>query len=262
MDRFTHLFGDLGADIETLCVIKKIALRQSIRMKKQIIIILIFLVSISCFGQIKYVTEDNEHIFWQPSIKLKYNDFIGDTTKELMDLCRKYNLTAISYADIWSILDVPKKKKDRKKKLEKVYFAPCFCKTASFAISKDTMQIAIQAVYFDICELAARWARRRLQNLQDSLKGYGILYIMYSSVEGEMEEQKTKMFMAYTKEVIYDKKPGAFESWRKFYDEMLEKTKQWATKPEECYRFITTKPIEPGYEKSPMIVGDLRKKNN
>ena len=82
-----------------------------------------------------------------------------------MSMFKKYSMTASASVGIWSILDVPKKKKDRGKKLEKVYFAPAFSKTGSAAISNDTMQIAIQAIYFDICEFAARLARKELKTL-------------------------------------------------------------------------------------------------
>ena len=40
----------------------------------------------------------------------------------------------------------------------------------------------------------------------------------------------------------------------------LEKTKEFATKPEDCYRFIIKKPIEKGYKEAENIVGDLRSK--
>lgn len=226
-------------------------------MKTTFVLTLILFVGPTCFGQTTFITEDSTHIFWQPTVKLSYNDFKGDTTVKLMDFFRKYNLTASASVGVWSILDVPKKKKDRGKKLEKVYFAPAFDKKGSVAISTDTMQIAIQAIYFDICELTARLARKQLKALQDTMKGYGTLYIMYSTITKDMEEKRQKMNVSFTKEVIVEKKEGAYESWRKFYDEMLEKTKEWTTTPEECYRLLTGKPIEPDYEKSPTVAGAM-----
>jgi len=223
-------------------------------MRVQFIFTLILFLSLCSYGQEPQPTENSTHIFWQPSVKLISVDFKGDTTAQIMDLCRKYNFSASASFVICSILDVPKKKKDRGKKLEKVYFAPAFCKAESFTLTQDTLQVAMQALFFDICELSARWARKNLQQLQDSLKGYGTLYIMFTTVEEEMQEMKKGMYASYFKEVFIDKNPGAYESWRKFYNEMLEETKAWATKPEECYRFISGKPVEPGYEMSPTVM--------
>jgi hypothetical protein len=227
-------------------------------MKHTFTLILILFTRLTCFGQTTFITEDSAHIFWQPSAKLSYKDFKGTPSVRVMNMFRKYNMNASASVGIWSVLDVPKRKKDRGKKLEKVYFAPAFDKRGSSAISPDTMQIAIQAVYFDICEFASRLARRDYKALQDTMKGYGTLYIMFSTIEKDMQEEYDKMIGTYTKEVIVDNRPGAYESWRKFYDEMLEKTKEWATKPEECYRLLTGKPIDPDYEKSPKIVGAIK----
>jgi hypothetical protein len=209
------------------------------------------------FGQINYTTEDSTHIIWQPGMNLSFEDFQGIPSEKEMDMFRKYNLTASAAIGIWSVLNVPKKKRDRGKKREKVYFAPAFSKVGSSAISPDSMQIAIQEVYFDIAELSARWARRELQSMQYKMNGYGTLYIMYTTVEKDMQDKYRQMIGVYTKEVIVEKKPGAYESWSAFYDEMLEETKEWATTPEECHRQLTGKPTEPGYEKSPTVAGPI-----
>jgi hypothetical protein len=51
-----------------------------------------------------------------------------------------------------------------------------------------------------------------------------------------------------------------YANWRKTINEMLEKTKDYATKPEDCYRFVLGKPIEKGYKQAETIMGDLRRK--
>ena len=65
---------------------------------------------------------------------------------------KRVGLQAVVYVGLKSILDVPKKKKDRGNKLEKVYIAPAFDMTASYALTYDTGQIAMQQLYFDIAE--------------------------------------------------------------------------------------------------------------
>jgi hypothetical protein len=226
-------------------------------MKIQLIFTLLLLVQLSSFGQINYITEDTTHIIWQPSVKLAYTDFKGTPSEKEMNMFNKYDMTASAAIGIWSVLDVPKRKRDRGKKLEKVYFAPAFSKYGSVVISPDSLQIAIQIVYFDIAELAARWARRELRTFQDKMKGYGTLFLMYSTIEKDMQEKYNQMIGAYTKDVFVDKKPDAYEIWRKFYDEMLEETKEWATTPQECQRLLIGKPMEPDYEKSPTIAGPM-----
>jgi len=92
-------------------------------------------------------------------------------------LMAKYEFSASASVGIWSILDMPEKKKDRYKKFEKVYFAPAFERTTSYTKTDDTLQIAMQNTYLDICEIWARWARKQLSNIQDSTKATGISWI-------------------------------------------------------------------------------------
>lgn len=227
-------------------------------MLKLTITFILLIVSLSSFAQVNYPTQDNAHIFWQPGITLTYNDFRGDTVGgKYTERYKEIGLQAQSYIGIWSILDVPKKKKDRGRKLEKVYIAPAFDKTASYVITNDTIQMAIQQVYFDIAETWARWARQQLSKYQDSMKGYGVSLIMYSTVIKDTKAGHEQMNSAYTKDVIVDKKQGAFEKWRKLVNDQLNETNLWATKPEDCYRFITRKAIDKDYEESPVVVGAL-----
>jgi len=211
-----------------------------------------------CFAQSNYPTRDSVHIFWQPNVTLTYGNFKGDTTGgKYKDSYKRVGLQAMAYTGIWSILDVPKKKNDRGKKLEKVYIAPAFDMTASYALTNDTMQIAMQQLYFDIAETWARWARQRLNMYQDTMKGYGVLYNMYSTVLKDAKAGQQQMNDAYTKEVIIDKKPGAFDKWKQTVHDQLYQTSSWATKPEDCYRFIINKPIDAEYEQSPTVLGAL-----
>lgn len=227
-------------------------------MIKLTITFILLIVSLNSFAQVNYPTQDSAYIFWQPGITLTYNDFRGDTVGgKYTEWYKKVGLQSEAYIGIWSILDVPKKKKDRGRKLEKVYIAPAFDKAASYAITNDTTQIAIQQVYFDIAETWARWARQQLSRYQDSMKGYGVSLIMYSTVIKDTKAGQQQMNSAYAEDVIISKKQGAFEKWRKLIDNQLNETNLWATKPEDCYRFITRKAIDKEYEESPVVVGVL-----
>jgi hypothetical protein len=132
--------------------------------------------------------------------------------------------------------------------------------TASYTLTRDTMQIAMQQLYFDIAETWARWARQQLTMYQDTMKGHGALYIMYSTVLKEAKAGQQQMNDAYTKDVIIDKKPGAFDKWKKIVDDKLHETSSWSTKPEDCYRFIVNQPIDANYEQSPTVLGALSDK--
>ena len=219
-------------------------------------VITFLLISQYCLGQNDYPTSNETHIFWQPDIKITKNDYQGKPTIRGDEIMDEYGITSSASVGI----DIPKKKKDRYRKFEKVYFAPAFEKTTSYIRTDDSLQIEMQNLYFDICEVWARWARKELQSLQDKMQGTGTLSIFYLTIEEDMQESRISTFRAYFKDVFIDKIDGAFEKWKKEIDETLEKTKIWATKPEECYRLMTRKPIEKDYIMAPNLVGSLNSK--
>jgi hypothetical protein len=225
-----------------------------------LIFITAFCIKTISYGQVTLPTRDSLHTFWQPDLKLTHLDYKGTGTKEVIEIMDKYDFNAAASVGIWSILDTPKKKADRYRKFEKVYFAPAFEFLTSYTRTTDSLEIEKQNIYLDICELAARWARKTLKSIQDSTKATGTLTIMYMTIKEEMHEKRIEMYRSYFKDVFVEKKPGAFEEWRIFYDSLLIETKQWATTSEECYRLMTQKPIEKGYIEAPTVVGSLRRK--
>jgi hypothetical protein len=214
------------------------------------------LIETFCNGQI-YPTRDSIHIFWQPGLKITFNDYKGSPTAQTQEIMDKYDISVMASVGIWSVLDTPKKKRDRYRKFEKVYFAPAFERTTSYARTNDSIQIAIQNTYLDICEIWARWARQQLQSWQDTTKATGTLTIMYMTVKQEMNENRLKMYGGYFKDVIAEKKEGAFKEWRNLIEKWLDDTEQWAAKPEECYRLMTQQPIEEGYILAPTVLGPM-----
>jgi len=213
--------------------------------------------TLTCIGQTNYPTRDSIHIFWQPNLKITYSDYKGKTKPKVLEMMQKYQFSASASVGIWSILDIPKKKKDRYKKFEKVYFAPAFERTTSSALSNDTLQIEMQNIYLDICEVWARWARKELKILQDTTKATGTLTIFYLTVVQNMNNHKLEMYSDIFKDVFIDKNVGAFAKWRADINKRLEDTKQWATTPEECYRLMTNRPIEEGYIPAPKLLGPM-----
>lgn len=226
-------------------------------MKRLFTITMLCLIEAVSFGQTNYPTQDSVHIFWQPDVKLTSKDYQGQPTNNVEELMNKYNFSASASVGIWSILDIPKKKKDRLKKFEKVYFAPAFEKTTSFTKSDDSLQIVMQNLYFDICEVWARWARKELKSYQDTMKATGTLSIFYMTVKQKMNDNRLTMYRMYFKDVFIDKKEGAFAKWRQEIDKELADLNQWATAPEECYRLMLQRPIDDEYIQAPKVVGTL-----
>ncbi|OAQ43534.1 hypothetical protein A5893_17105 [Pedobacter psychrophilus] len=228
-------------------------------MKATSLTILIFL-SINVFGQKSFPTQNSTHIFWQPEVRLTIDEYQGKPIPEIDKLMDKYGFSASASVGIWSVIDIPKKKSQRNKLFEKVYFAPAFEKTTSYYTSKDTLQIEMQNYYFDICEIWARWARKELKSYQDSTKSIGIISIFYMTVKNEMNENRIAMFKEYFKQVFIEKKDGAFIKWRSIMEKNLNETKLWATTPEDCYRLMTQLPIDDNYIMAPNVVGPLTNK--
>ena len=219
----------------------------------------------TCFGQNNYPTRDSIHIFWQPNLKITYNDYKCDTTKERIKDMKQYGYYASASIGIWSVLDIPKKKKDRYKKFEKVYFAPAFERTTSAAIKNDSLQIAMQNILLDINEICARWARRELNSWKERTNATGAISLRYLCVKKQMIKKSEKMRNGFIKQAFIQKKDSAFLKWRLTIDSILNETSKWATTPEECYRLMTGKPIEKDYIMAPSLIdmcADKKKEEN
>jgi hypothetical protein len=210
-------------------------------------------------GQEKILTETKTHIFWQPDLVLTEKDFQGDGTKnqKYVRYCEELDLCVVASTGVFSILDIPKRKRKRGELIEKAYFAPAFERATSYILKQDSMGIAKQKIVFDIYEASARLARQQLQQLQDSIGGYGIISIMFKSVEARAIEMRNSLVDSYTKDLYIDKKPDAYKKWRKIVDQLLYDSKEFATKPEDCYRFVKNEPLDKNYMKAETVIGNL-----
>jgi hypothetical protein len=82
---------------------------------------------------------------------------------------------------------------------------------------------------------------------------------MFKSVEARAIEMRTSLVDSYTKDVYIDKKVGAFEIWRERVDKLLAESNEFATKPEDCFRFVKNEPIDENYEMAKTVMGNLNK---
>jgi hypothetical protein len=197
-----------------------------------------------------FVTENQQFKGWTKETKIVYADFKGKTTEQIRRLQKEAGLQATAQVGIRATLDVPKKKKDRGRLLEKVYAAPFFFKTTSITLTRDEGELDKQRIYFDMAEVYTRMARREFEHIADSAKTYGTIWIMYQDVMSYFCLEFKKMADAYTYEALVEKKAESFQKWRDLVNEGLRETAQYATTKIDCHRLLTDKPVDPAYEES------------
>jgi hypothetical protein len=118
-----------------LFVVRHLKTQQNDDIMRIFVVILLGFLVKHLIAQTYYKTENDSFLYWQPNVKIKYNDYKGDTTAAGMDLCRKYKIHNIGVVNIQYILDIPKKESKRGKLLEKAYIAPVFCKHGVVPVS-------------------------------------------------------------------------------------------------------------------------------
>lgn len=194
---------------------------------------------------------------WQPRQPVLSTDFQAAPSAKLRELEQKAGLRTDTRVSLSSVLDVPAKRRDRGPKLEQAYFAAIWLKDQSATLTTDTAELAKERLLFDLAELAARQARRNLQELQDSTHAYGTVYIYYVPVANRACAWYHQQVDAYTRARYLEKQPDAHASWRRRIDEALQESAAWATPPQAAQRLLTGQPVEPGYIKSPTVLGQL-----
>jgi len=203
-------------------------------------------------------TESENDLYWQPDRKINFSDYQSKSDTSCVKYYEKYGIKMSSSIGFRWVVDIPKKWKG---KIDKGYLVPVFCKNCSCILSEDSLGLKTAQLLFDITEICARNARRELDNFQKSGNIDNPNEMFFISVKNKWEEEKTLFCGSAIREILLEKQEGAYEKWRQTTDEILEKTKEYATKPEDCYRIIVGKPIEKGYKIAKNIVGDMRSKN-
>jgi len=227
-------------------------------MTRNLLLTLVALISATAAGQ-TVKTEDPNLKGWTKDAKIVYADFKGKPTEQFKRLHKEAGLQASAQVGLKSILDVPKRKRDRGRLLEKVYVAPFFIKSASVTMTKEESELDKQRLYFDMAEVHARMMRRDIEHIQDSTKAYGTMWILYSSIKDYYCTELGKMFDDYTYEVFVEKKEGAFEKWRELIDKGLNELDKYATKKEDCHRLLTGLPIDREYEQAEKVLDTFMK---
>lgn len=226
--------------------------------------ILVFLLFTSNIRAQSY-NESNSHIFWDEKRILLPSDFLGDGSSEPQSrfFCDSLNICCLASLNIYTALDIPENEKDRGILFEHAYYVPIFDKTTSYIVNnqdpiKINMDIKKQQLVFDIYELSARLARKRMDDFIKSNNGekiYGLIAIMFNTIREEAEQNREKLINSYTEDIYITKKSNAYITWRKIIDEELETLKDYATTTIDRQRAFTKKPINQNYiiDENPII---------
>ena len=210
------------------------------------------------------LTETNTHIFWQEDRKLTIYDFQGEPGPIDIKYCKENGACVGACLGLFLKVDIPKNY--RKSKLEKVYLAPAFEKTCSFVVS-DSNDIRDGQLLFDVAEISSRIARKLLKEYHnymaiesDTMNFYlikenpdtilitGVGTSLAWHVKDSAWTFYEEMSKSYLSNMYSSSESEGFEAWRILVDEYLENLSMYATKPEDCYRMVKTKPIERNYK--------------
>jgi hypothetical protein len=196
--------------------------------------------------------------YWQPNLRITAADFKQDTNERIPQQYRTKSPIS-SAVTIHRYLDIPKKKKNRGKMLEKAYFVPSWSPSESYTFTTDSLEIAQQQLYFEIAEMLCRLARRDIDSLQKKSQAYGLLYFTYVDIANHYCAKFAEFHREYTYAVIVQKEAGAFEKWCAITRQELKNLEQYATQPSDNQRVSTQKPVDEYYILSPTLYGELKK---
>ena len=225
---------------------------------KTIIFLVLCAVSINTNAQSPvYLTENEKNVYWQPNTKINFSHYQAQSDTSCVKYYNKYGFQMSSTIDIRGIVDVPNKKR----KFDKFYLVPVFCKNCSCILSEDSLGLKVDRLLFDIAELCTRNARKELLELRSEMKADNTYTMFLTSVKNSWDEKMRSFWGSAIREILIEKKDAAYMEWRQMIDDLLLQTEPYATQPEDCYRFVLGKPIEKGYKMAKFIAGDLRNKN-
>ena len=177
-------------------------------------------------------------------------------TKSLR-LSQQLGIGTISVMELLRVVDVPKRKRDRKTRPEVIYIAPAFCRKCSSVLWNDPVGVMHDQWLFDATEMAARVARADMDSLRILFNADNTGLMWLETVVKKADEFRWRMYNTYFKEVVLTHSDSAYVSWRSVMDEMLSKTGGRATRIVDCQRFVLNEPLIEGYTKPKYRSGDL-----
>jgi hypothetical protein len=224
---------------------------------KILLIAVLSTLSIILKAQTIYFTEDDKSIYWQPNTRIDFSDYQSKSDSDCVKYNNKYGFLTSASIGFRGIVDIPK----RKGKFDKFYLAPVFCKDCSCLLTQDSLSLKTDQLMFDMAEACARGARKELIERQTRMKSDNTYAMFFTTISNSWEDRLRSYFGTIIREVLYEKKDSAYFKWRQTVNKLLEQSESFATKPEDCYRFILNKPLEKNYKMAERIMGDLRNKS-
>ena len=224
---------------------------------------LLVLLTVSAQQQSVYRTETEKHIVWQPGVKLTF-DMFQNTQPSASDtaMMHRDNRQSLPYLGFWDVLDVPKKK-SWKDLHEQAYFCAAFSKFQSFVVVRDSFDLAVAQMQWDIMELGTRMSRMFLDSQQTNAEESlgcpvtGVVYTFYSTAAAKGRDFYGSLSKALLDNVLVPRDQEKLVEYRRFVDEMLASTAKFATRPEEAWRLLSEKPTQPGLKRAKKVVGPL-----
>lgn len=223
---------------------------------KTILITILLLLTTKFFCQSNQRVEDSIHIYWQPKMEIKKEDFKFDGTKEKNAelYCQKLKLCTSAATNINIIIDVPID--STSKEFEKIYIVPLMEKTKSYMFGDDKNGILYQKIVFDIEEWTARYTRQQLEKtFTEFSKHPGSISTWYKIVLNDARKKKTELIDQYTMDLFIQPQSNAYKIWRSRVSHLLKNLKKYSTSLEECQRFLNHKPLDNNY-KQLIFLGD------
>ena len=207
--------------------------------KRQLLHILIFVGILKLAGQTAIQVNDSTYLFWRDGITIKYEDYKGPSFPN--------TIPVIAEIAIWTALDIPDSAESHYLPV-RFYIAPVFDRGNSHADTNDQALIDVNNIYFNISELCARTARKKMSSVLDSLKLSTDVSTSFKTMVKEMHEQRLRLNRKFYREYFRNKNPNAINIWNSQTNYELKMLSKWATTSIDIQRFINAAPLESSYK--------------
>lgn len=207
--------------------------------KRQILHVLLFFGILRIAGQTAIQIKDSAYVFWRDGIAIKYEDYKGPSFPN--------TIPVIAEIAIWTALDIPDSDESHFLPV-RFYIAPVFDRSTSHADTNDQALIDVNNIYFNIGEICARTARKKMSVVLDTLKSNADVSTSFKTIVKEMHEQRLRLNRKFYREYFRNKNPNAINIWNSQTNDELKMLSKWATTYTDIQRFICTVPLEKSYK--------------
>ena len=201
---------------------------------KIFILIVSCAISIQLSAQKEFITENEKDIYWQPDSQIDFSDYQSSNDSNCIKYNTKYGLQMSSSIGFRGVVDIPLKRK----KFDKFYLAPVFCKSCSCILSEDSLGLKVDRLLFDIAEVCVRNARKEMLELNAQMKADNTNTMFLTTVKNKWDEKMRSFFGTVIREVLIEKYDSAYVKWRKTTDEILQQTESYKTDQRHCLRLL------------------------